>query len=94
MGEFFAENGREYVNVDGDGTLYTETESIFPQTMPIAIIGMSCRFPGDATDPEKLWDFVVNARSAWSEIPETRFNQEAWYHPSKDNPGTVGDCFT
>lgn len=60
-----------------------------PATMPIAIIGMSCRFPGDATSPEKLWDLCANARSAWSKIPKSRFNQEAWYHPHNGHAGTV-----
>ena len=58
-------------------------------TMPIAIIGMSCRFPGDATSPEKLWKLVSEGRSAWSEIPKDRFNQDAFYHPQDSNLGTV-----
>lgn len=65
-------------------------ESLPPKTMPIAIVGMSCRFPGGATDPSKLWDLCVNGRSAWSEIPENRFVRDAWYHPDKEHIGTVG----
>ncbi|RJE27111.1 polyketide synthase [Aspergillus sclerotialis] len=57
-------------------------------TMPIAIIGMACRFPGDATSPEKLWDLCANGRNAWSPIPSNRFNQAAWYHPNKEHLGT------
>lgn len=56
---------------------------------PIAIIGMSCKFPGDATSPQKLWQLVAEGRSAWSEIPSGRFNQDAFYHPSHENVGTV-----
>lgn len=58
-------------------------------TMPIAIVGMSCRFPGDATSPEKLWDLCAEARSAWSEIPEDRYNQNAFYHPQGEKHSTV-----
>lgn len=58
-------------------------------TMPIALVGFSCRFPGDATDPEKLWNLLKEGRSAWSEIPEDRFNKKAFYHPQSDNFGTV-----
>ncbi|KAI0483452.1 putative polyketide synthase [Xylaria cf. heliscus] len=49
---------------------------------------MSCRFPGEATDPSKLWDMVANHRSAWSEIPSDRFNPDAFYHPNADHIGT------
>lgn len=60
-----------------------------PVTMAIAIIGMSCRFPGEASNPEKLWELCVNARNTWSEIPKSRFNQKAFYHPMAVKLGTV-----
>ena len=56
---------------------------------PIAIIGMSCRFPGGASDIEKLWRLVSEGRSAWSKIPESRFNVDAFYHPNPDRTDTV-----
>ncbi|KAI3316791.1 reducing type I polyketide synthase [Xylariaceae sp. AK1471] len=59
-----------------------------PKTEPLAIVGMSCRFAGGVTSPEKLWDFVAKGRSAWSEIPETRFNQSSFYHPQSDKSAT------
>ena len=58
-------------------------------TMPIAIVGMSCRFPGDATSPERLWKLCAESRSAWSQVPSERFNQEAFYHPQAEKLGTV-----
>ena len=58
-------------------------------TMPIAIIGMGCRFPGDTTTPEKLWKLCTQAKSAWSEIPHDRYNQKAFYHPDGETKGTV-----
>lgn len=58
-------------------------------SMPIAIVGFSCRFPGDATSPEKLWKLCAEGRSAWSKIPEDRFNRHAFYHPESDSHGTV-----
>ena len=57
--------------------------------MPIAITGMSCKFPGDATGPEALWKLCEKGRSAWSEIPRDRFNKDAFYHPSGDRMTTV-----
>lgn len=57
--------------------------------MPIAIIGMGCRFPGDATNPERLWNLLASGRSAWSPIKPDRFHTEAWYHPDQGHIGTV-----
>jgi len=57
--------------------------------MPIAIIGMACRFAGDATSPEKLWEILENGESTWSDIPSSRFNLEGWYHPNHENISTV-----
>nr|WHN38866.1 polyketide synthase 5 [Elsinoe perseae] len=57
--------------------------------MPIAIIGMSGRFPGDAENPEKLWDLIANGRSALCDIPPNRFNVDAYYHPNHERQGTI-----
>ncbi|EFQ36395.1 beta-ketoacyl synthase domain-containing protein [Colletotrichum graminicola] len=54
----------------------------------IAIIGMACRFPGDATSPSKLWDLLMEGKSAWSEVPASRWNQDAHYHPSQERAGS------
>jgi acyl transferase domain-containing protein len=58
-------------------------------TMPIAVIGMGCRYPGGATDPEKLWKMCAEQRDAWSPVPKERFNQDAFYHPDPSRNGTV-----
>ncbi|KIX09429.1 uncharacterized protein Z518_00509 [Rhinocladiella mackenziei CBS 650.93] len=56
---------------------------------PIAIVGLSCRFPGDASNPNNLWDMMSNARRGHSKIPADRFNADTWYHPSHDRRGAV-----
>ena len=56
---------------------------------PIAIIGMSLKFPQDATSPESLWRMLMEGRSAMTEIPKDRFNIEAFYDRS-NKPGLVG----
>ena len=58
-------------------------------SLPIAIIGMSCKFPGDATNPERFWRLCAEGRSAWSPIPEDRFNRGSFFHPNGENSGTV-----
>jgi acyl transferase domain-containing protein len=58
-------------------------------TMPIAIVGMACRFAGDASSPEKLWQLCADGKSAWKAIPESRFAQKELYHPDNQKQGTV-----
>ncbi|KAL3429040.1 hypothetical protein BDV09DRAFT_201002 [Aspergillus tetrazonus] len=58
-------------------------------TMPIAIVGMAARFSGEATNPSKLWDMMVQGRTGHSAVPENRFDAEAWYHPSHERRGTI-----
>lgn len=63
---------------------------------PIAVIGMSCRFPGDASEPSRLWDVLAAGKSAWSEVPEDRFNMKAFYHgkdPHNTTTNTPGGHF-
>lgn len=56
--------------------------------MPIAIVGIGGRFPGDAANPEKLWELLCQGRSALSEVPKDRFNIDAFYHPHAERAGT------
>ncbi|KAF2158340.1 hypothetical protein M409DRAFT_71690 [Zasmidium cellare ATCC 36951] len=56
---------------------------------PIAVIGISCSFPGDASEPSRLWDALSEGKSAWSEVPEERFNMKAFHHSGNAHPGTT-----
>jgi acyl transferase domain-containing protein len=56
---------------------------------PIAVIGMSCRFPGDASSVEDFWDFLIQGRSSVSSIPTDRFDPDAFYHPSSARQGGI-----
>ncbi|KAI3335770.1 polyketide synthase [Ustulina deusta] len=54
---------------------------------PVAIIGVSCRFAGSATSPSKLWDMCAEGRTAWSRIPESRFDVKSFYHADEKRQG-------
>ncbi|KAF2258097.1 reducing polyketide synthase [Lojkania enalia] len=55
---------------------------------PIAIIGLACRFPGDASNPSEFWNLLKNGRSTFS--PTTgRYNADAFYHPESKNRQNV-----
>ncbi|EHL02619.1 putative Lovastatin nonaketide synthase [Glarea lozoyensis 74030] len=56
---------------------------------PIAIVGMGCRLPGDATSPSKLWDLLINGKSGHGEMPKSRFNAQGFYHPDASHPVSV-----
>ncbi len=56
---------------------------------PIALIGMGCRFPGDADTPEKFWDLLRSGRDAMSDIPADRWERAEYYDPSPGTPGKI-----
>ena len=54
-------------------------------SVPIAIIGMSCRFPDGANNPKKLWSMIEEGRNAWTDVPADRYNWKSFYHPDADS---------
>jgi acyl transferase domain-containing protein/acyl carrier protein len=56
---------------------------------PIAIIGMGCRFPGGADNPEAYWQLLKNGVDAISEVPRSRWDVDAYFDPDPDAPGKM-----
>ena len=60
------------------------------QSEPIAIVGMSCRFPGGVRSPQELWDLVAAEGDAVCEFPDDRgWPLETLFHPDPEHPRTV-----
>ncbi|MCB0117754.1 MAG: AMP-binding protein, partial [Anaerolineales bacterium] len=58
---------------------------------PIAIIGLSCRFP-QASNPQAFWDLLRNGVDAVTEVPSNRWDVNA-FHSENPDPGKVTTRF-
>jgi pimaricinolide synthase PimS1 len=59
-----------------------------PTDEPIAIVGMSCRYPGGVHTPDDLWQLVLQGRDAIGEFPVDRgWDTERLYDPDPERLG-------
>ncbi|MEM8741946.1 MAG: beta-ketoacyl synthase N-terminal-like domain-containing protein, partial [Pseudomonadota bacterium] len=66
-----------------------ETRAGFDTEAPIAIIGIGCRFPGQAEDGESFWANLTEGRNCITEVPAARWDVDAFYDPDPDAPGRM-----
>ncbi|WNG36081.1 acyltransferase domain-containing protein [Archangium violaceum] len=59
------------------------------RTEPIAVVGMGCRIPGGANNPELLWTLLRDGVDAIAEVPAERWDIDAYYDPDPDAPGKM-----
>lgn len=60
-----------------------------PGSEPIAVIGMGCRFPGDADTPEAFWRLLKGGVDPIREVPPDRWDVNAHYDPNVAVPGKM-----
>ncbi len=56
---------------------------------PIAVIGMGCRFPGGANDPQSFWQLLHDGVDAITEVPGDRWDINAYYDSDPEAPGKM-----
>lgn len=59
-----------------------------PVTPPVAVVGMSCRFPG-ASSPEELEGLLLNGGSGWGPIPADRWNRDSFHNTHTGSPESL-----
>ncbi|MEM8530262.1 MAG: SDR family NAD(P)-dependent oxidoreductase [Chloroflexota bacterium] len=57
----------------------------------IAIIGIGCRFPASANDPNAFWHFLAEGKCATTLIPGERWKNDTFYDP---DPTAAGKMYT
>jgi acyl transferase domain-containing protein/acyl carrier protein/enoyl-CoA hydratase/carnithine racemase len=60
---------------------------------PVAIVGMSGRFP-HAASMEEFWQNLVSGRDCITEIPEERWATEGFYHPDPEEAIAQGKSYS
>ncbi|MFE2449192.1 beta-ketoacyl synthase N-terminal-like domain-containing protein, partial [Streptomyces sp. NPDC059426] len=58
---------------------------------PIAIVAMSCRFPGGVSSPEELWRMVADGADGLSPFPKDRGWHEELHNPDSQGTGYVNE---
>src|SRR5438105_7929192 len=78
-------------NGNGNGQGIASTATHRDKREPLAIVGMACRYPGDADSPADFWQLLCDKRSGIREISADRWSLRALHDPT---PGVPGKTYT
>ncbi|KXX75271.1 Lovastatin diketide synthase LovF [Madurella mycetomatis] len=56
---------------------------------PIAIVGAACRFAGEASSLDSLWDMISKVRTGHGPVPGDRWDSNHWHHPDPNRKGGI-----
>ena len=56
---------------------------------PIAIVGVGCRFPGGAVDPESFWQSLKDGVDGTAEVPASRWDAGEFFDADRLVPGKM-----
>ncbi|BCB74409.1 hypothetical protein Pflav_008190 [Phytohabitans flavus] len=75
--------------VVGSDAVVVRRPAVVADGEDIAIVGMSCRFPGGVSSPEELWALLAAGGDGMSKFPSDRgWDVDALFDPDPDRPGT------
>ena len=67
-----------------------EASASSQQNEPIAVVGMGCRFPNGANDPEAFWKHLTEGVDCLVDIPKDRWDIDDFYDP---DPAAYGKMY-
>ncbi len=67
----------------------SQPASSIPAEEGIAIVGMSCRFPGCDPGPDAYWDFLMQGGDAIGDVPKDRWDADRMTDLNPEAPGKM-----
>ncbi len=81
---------RELTSGGAPGRVRAPTPRVVAVDEPVAIVGMSCRYPGGVRSAEGLWELVAAGRDAIGEFPQDRgWELQVPYDGNADTEGAA-----
>ncbi len=60
-----------------------------PVRVPIALVGIGCRFPGHISNPATFWQFLTEGRDGIIDVPDDRWNASRFHDPVGNRAGSI-----